>query len=95
MQMLPEVIEATREYRTEMDILADFIADSCCIGQLEEVRNKELRDAYVDWCKKNGEKEISSKAFSTRLQEKGFIKERDRRSRYWKGIGIKPNGDRL
>ena len=93
-----EVIEATKEYKTEMDVLGDFIADCCVIGQLEEVSNKELRETYIDWCKKNGEKEISSKAFSARLQEKGLIKITNIRSgtsrgRGWKGIGIHSNSD--
>jgi len=28
----PEVTKATQEYREEMDILADFLADCCLIG---------------------------------------------------------------
>ena len=88
----PEVIEATREYRTDMDILGDFIADRCIIGPKNEVSNKELREAYSDWCRQNGEKEISPKAFSTRLEEQGFVKLKNlgtRRERGWKGIVIK------
>ena len=93
----PEVVEATRDYRTEMDILGDFMADCCVIGQLEEVTNKELREKYDEWCKKNGEKEIAPKAFSTRLQERGFLKASNiksgiSRGRGWKGIGIRSQG---
>jgi len=72
-----------------MDILGDFLTERCVIGQKEEVSNKVLREVYSDWCRQNGEKEINPKPFSLILQEKGFIKDRNTRSRYWKGIGIK------
>lgn len=88
----PEVIAATKDYRTDMDILGDFLADCCIIEQGAEVTNKSLRAAYADWCQNNGEKEISSKTFSTRLQEQGFVKSRNlktERGRGWKGIKVK------
>ena len=84
-----EVTKATKDYRSEMDILGDFLTERCVIGQKEEVSNKVLREVYSDWCRQNGEKEINPKPFSLILQEKGFIKDRNTRSRYWKGIGIK------
>ena len=85
----PEVLVATKEYKTESDILEDFIADCCIVELQEEVTNKELRGAYKKWCQENGEKEISSKAFSQRLQEKGFIRDKSgSKGRYWHGLGI-------
>lgn len=88
-----EVTDATKDYRTEMDILGDFLADCCVIGQENKVCNKELRKAYADWCQKNGEKEISSKVFSSKLQEKGFIRLENvrfasSRGRGWKGFHL-------
>lgn len=88
-----EVEVATREYRTEMDILADFLADCCVIGQGERIANKELREVYEGWCQANGEKPISAKALSTRLQEKGFIRICNvgmgvNRGRGWQGLGL-------
>lgn len=90
----PEVIAATREYRNEMDILGEFIEECCAIGQNEEVLNKNLRKTYVQWCEDNGEKAVSEKAFSQRLQEKGFIR-KDKiqigsdRGRGWQGLKLR------
>jgi putative DNA primase/helicase len=86
----PEVLAATKDYKTESDILEDFIADCCDIDPAVEVGNKDLRKVYDKWCHDNGEKEISAKAFSQRLQEKGYKKEKSgSKGRYWRGIGLK------
>lgn len=84
-----EVVEATRDYKDEMDILNDFISDCCVVGQREQVTNKDLRNSYKAWCEENGEKELSPKALANRLQEKGFIKGKDTKNRFWRGIGLK------
>ncbi|MBU1868787.1 DNA primase, partial [Patescibacteria group bacterium] len=87
-----EVEDATKDYKSDMDILGDFLADCCVIEQGAEVTNKTLREAYAGWCGKNGEKEITPKTFSTRLQERGFMKSRNlktERGRGWKGIRVR------
>ncbi len=83
-----EVIEATKAYRNEMDILGDFLEDCCVIGQGNMVKNKELRSKYLEWCDDNKEKPISLRGFSLRLEEKGFIKSRTATARIWGGLGI-------
>lgn len=87
-----EVEKATQEYKTQSDILGDFIDDYCIIGQRQEVSSKDLYNAYVRWAEENGEKPITQTSFSIRLQEKGFIRSRTGKTRLWKGIGLTENG---
>ena len=75
---------ANQEYRSEMDILAPFIEDSCVLGPECEVKSKVLYDAYKKWCEANGEKDLSQKKFTSRLLERGDIT--SIRNRTWRGL---------
>jgi len=69
----PDEIEtATNDYRSEMDILSNFIKDCCLTGPTKEVTVKELYDEYAKWTEDNGEKVISKKLFGMKLTEQGF-----------------------
>jgi putative DNA primase/helicase len=71
---------ATEGYRSDMDLLAQFLAECCAEGPAGkyEVTHKELYKTYAEWADDAGEKPMSSRAFSQRLQETG---------RYTKGPG--------
>ncbi|MBU4487930.1 MAG: DNA primase, partial [Candidatus Omnitrophica bacterium] len=89
-----EVEDATKAYKTDMDILGEFLDDCCVIDQTVEVTNKALKEAYKNWCQKNGEKELRSKVLSSKLIEKGFKRKENMqvalsRGRGWEGLGIK------
>ena len=86
-----EVREATSAYRSEMDIIGQFIDDRCTVGPTASATAKELYAAYVSWCGAAGETPISQKAFGQRLAERGFDSARvgKSRARYWVGIELK------
>jgi len=70
----PDVITAaTAEYRSEQDVLAEFLRDCCVLGDGLEAFAKDLYDAYREWC---GEKnpQWGSTKFGRRLAERGFAK---------------------
>ena len=71
-----EVKAATREYRAEMDLLGEFLAECCEMKQIAFVRGKELYTAYTEWSVESGEKKpaLSRKAMAARLTERGFTK---------------------
>ena len=50
-----EVLESTASYRDTMDVLGDFLAESCVISPVATVPKGELYDAYLRWGKSNGE----------------------------------------
>jgi P4 family phage/plasmid primase-like protien len=84
------VVKATRDYRAEMDILADFFEDHCIFGDPKkfQVRSADLYEAYRGWCVNAGERPISKKALATALQERGCENQRDKVSRWWLGVGL-------
>lgn len=84
-----EIKEATESYREEMDILGNFITQCCTIDKRAECTAKNLYESYCVWCRDNGEREISQKMFSLRLQEKGFGKINTRTGIKWIGLTIR------
>jgi putative DNA primase/helicase len=85
-----EVEEATREYREEMDVVAQFLAEICVLGPELKVTAKELYGAYVDWCKGYSEEPLSRQTLAPRLKERGFHSRRDgpKGSTCWHGLGL-------
>lgn len=85
----PTAVEkATQGYRDEMDELADFIGGCCVVRPSAKVTTKELYEAYITWCKVNGEEAMSKRKLGIRLRERGFSPKRDRQARGWQGVGL-------
>lgn len=70
----PAVQAATRAYRAEMDILADFLDDCCAMEPHATVTAKALYDAYALWCVDSGEQAMHQRLFGTCLGERGFLR---------------------
>ena len=67
------VQEATREYREEMDIVGDFLAECCIVDPGASVAARDIYGAYTTWATDNGEKRpLSQRAFGMSLTERGF-----------------------
>jgi len=63
------VLEASKEYRGEMDVLAAFI-ENCCIEGQGETDAGDLYHAYIDWAKESNEFEMSSTKFGREMGKK-------------------------
>ncbi len=89
----PEAVkQTTEEYRSEMDPLADFIADKCVVVPHAQVSNPEIWEAYKTWCEENGERwPLGRKRFSQALMASGFDQYPDGGERIWTGIGLAYN----
>jgi putative DNA primase/helicase len=90
-----KVTNATKAYRAEMDILAQFIEDSCVETRDAETTVKALCDGYVEWCHANGETAISKRVLRQQLTERGFKQGRTRNARKWLGIRVKTDAELL
>jgi putative DNA primase/helicase len=93
-----EVTSATEEYRSEMDVLANFIEDRCVEHEDAHAAAAQLWKAWKSWADISGEKIGTQKAFGARLTERGFEsfkysggKHKDRRG--WAGIGLQTGDD--
>ena len=87
-----EVSGATREYRTEMDILGGFIVDRCVVSESATASAKALYQEYLDWCGGSKSAAETQTSFGTALRERGFEKKRassgpDKGRVIWRGIG--------
>jgi len=76
----PGAVKAARdEYRTDMDLLAEWLAECCEVGPNHRATTGELWASWEAFAKARGEiKFISSaKALGRRLQSRGFEAFRD------------------
>ncbi len=83
------VIEATKEYRDEMDVIADFLEEECMHGPAAEVDNSALYKAYKEWCKENGEYIRTHRWLTGQLKRRGY-EQVQRKSKVWIGFCIRP-----
>lgn len=90
----PEIREATRAYRADMDQVQGFI--DACVTRLPppaageepvQLPSRMLYEAYETWCLANAMKPWSEKAFSLTMVKKGFVKV-DGRIRHFLGIRL-------
>jgi len=82
------VTDATAVYRSEMDILGQFLAERCIHSKMFQATAKELYQAYLIWCEEAGDKAISKRAFGLALAERGLIKSKSHSRVIWSGIGL-------
>lgn len=81
------VVEATEEYRTDMDVIGRFIKEVCVVLPAAQARTGALYKEYTNWCNANGEHAESLTLFGKYLESNGFDKFRS--GGIWrKGIGL-------
>jgi putative DNA primase/helicase len=83
------VLDATRQYRREEDVLGTFLEDCCNIGEHLSETSTMLYKRYKEWCEENGEKTVSQIALGRLLSDRGFSSDRSSIGRYWQGLELK------
>lgn len=72
------VVDATGQYKEDMDILAPFLNEACYIDEPKnesiKIEAKELYNVYDNWCYKSGERTLGNRTFYRMLETKGFGK---------------------
>lgn len=81
------VLDMTREYRREMDVISGFLDDRCEVGEGFSAKSSELYAAYSAWCESNTEYKMSNTKFSVEM-EKRFKKEISRNGRFFIGLKL-------
>jgi putative DNA primase/helicase len=84
-----EVKAATAEYKTEMDILKDFMDDQILIGPELKTPQKDVYNQYVEWCQDNNETKIGRTTFNRNLEAKGYTRKPYAGVKHWYGIALK------
>jgi putative DNA primase/helicase len=89
------VRDAVEEYRTETDVLAEFLETYCEIDESKSIPVSELYPAYSTYCDENKiRKGLSRQRFNEDLLGRpGITQDRigPKRTRSWIGIGFKTN----
>lgn len=67
-----EVVEATQEYREQLDQLKPFFDDVCTKDKGAEINPKMLYNAFLDWCEENHETHMKPRYFAMLMRERGF-----------------------
>jgi putative DNA primase/helicase len=98
-----EVIEATAEYRDEMDPVGTFV-DQCVESipakpdgsSASNVYAREMYDAYESWAVANAVRAWKEKSFGMAMSQKGFLKKRTNRGMIYLHVMLKnvPQGSR-
>jgi putative DNA primase/helicase len=84
----PCVLEAVKDYKKEMDLLAGFIDQCIEIDYTcdEKIMGSELFSIYSKWARENKEYEMSSKKFFIEITKKLPDKGRDAKGIFWKNV---------
>ena len=82
------VKKATQEYRDEMDLLGDFIAQCCRLGPSESATSALLYKEYKGWATENSAEPVSQQAFGRNLSGRGLTPKAMRTGKAWYGIGL-------
>jgi putative DNA primase/helicase len=83
------IINATDEYRAEMDVIGNFIRERCVQQAGVSIKARELFKVYQEWCDDHNEHAVSERFLGLRLKELGLEQKRSNDGRYWTGIQIK------
>lgn len=82
------VMVATDEYRSEMDVLGNFLTECCVVLDDSYVASADLYRNYVAWCEANGERPASQRKIGLALSERGFERRQAGPERRWHWFGV-------
>lgn len=82
------IVEATNGYRADEDTLGRFLADCCAFHANARATVKGIADAYAEWSRVNGEREVTRKALAERLTREGCEGRRTNKARGWAGVRL-------
>jgi putative DNA primase/helicase len=86
-----QVKAATESYRTEQDVLAEFLDEKTMIVQGERVTRSALYASYQAWAEGQGiQKPWTQRAIAKSLRERGIAEDKDKSTRYWLNLRLKP-----
>ena len=86
------VLKATKDYKAESDVLAEFIEDNLSFEVGARVVKGDLYSEYVKWAEDNKEYILSKTKVGQLLKERGVDEDRTGSVRYWVGVCLKQDG---
>jgi putative DNA primase/helicase len=84
------VVDANREYRSEQDVLYEYLSERCRFVATGRVSKAELGRDYEQWCGVRGVIPQSRPAMGRLLRERGLRPTASRGVDYWVGLELRP-----
>jgi P4 family phage/plasmid primase-like protien len=86
------VVQATKQYREEMDDVGRFLAEICIQGdaQPHKIQATALLQAYHRWI---GNTTMTARALNTALTDRGYESKRFTTGMFWLGLGLPASED--
>jgi len=88
------VLNAVKEYRSEMDVLGQFLEECCDVGPKVKSDAGDLYGAYGQWCKEGGEFAMSNRVFGLELGRRGHNKVKSGGKNWRFGLALNATGKR-
>ena len=82
-----KVLVATETYRSNMDLIGQFMEDYIIKGPAMTAPCADVYKAYTSFCEDGGERPMSQRAFGIKMSERGFVN-RDRIRGAWHYLGM-------
>lgn len=83
------VVDATKEYRAEQDVVAEFLEQCCVLSSTLSTPSAELYSVYAAWCRETGEFQRSSRWLVLQLGSRGLEAGKGAKGvRVWRGVGL-------
>lgn len=83
------VLQASREYRQEMDVIGSFVEQFCTVGPGLKIASSELFKAYKQWAQDNEEYKFTNTKFGREISKK-YQKKKSHGIIVYEGITLKP-----
>ncbi len=71
-----------------MDVIGQFLDDTCVTGRQMRTECKALYAAYAAWCEMGGEHPVNQRRFGGQMTERRFERERTMHGWFYVGIGL-------
>jgi putative DNA primase/helicase len=75
-------------YRSESDLLGEFLADQTTPGPISRESQLLLYSTYRNWCDGCGIRPLSKKTFTQRLAERGYPECKSGKNRFYSGLSL-------
>lgn len=89
-----KVRSAIEEYKSEMDVVGQFITDCCELSHIYSIHAGDLYKAYKDWCDFTGHRAMSMIRFGRSLTQRPGIARDASNYVSYSGIQLKSQGSR-
>jgi putative DNA primase/helicase len=96
LKLSPQIKTEVAKYRSDSDMLGEFLKDETTPGPTERVNQGLLYTGWRTWCENSGAIPGSKKTFTQRMAERGYVEGRSNGARFYVGLtwpGIHDSGD--